>query len=95
MIQKSNGGNGQAVLDDLRHASPERALWQAVLLRAVEDALFGPAGIQGKNTRARIGQETRDYLTHPSDDLATVCDLAGLNMDVVIDRMCLLFTQSK
>lgn len=72
---------------EARHiTNPERALWQAVLLQAVEEALHGP-----KNTyrlhRAREWQEARDYITTPSKDLEMVCAMAGVEMDAVVERM--------
>ncbi len=67
--------------------NPERALWCEVLLRTVQDALFGAAQVGSKTTRARICEEARHYLTTPSDDLAEVCALAGMNMQAVIERM--------
>lgn len=71
-------------------ASPERAMWQMVLLLAVEDALTGPKGVKGDHEhrdphlhwhRARL------YVTKPSKDLAMVCALAGVEMDALIARM--------
>jgi hypothetical protein len=35
---------------------------------------------------ARMGREARDYITKPSQDLAMVCALAGVDMDAVNDR---------
>lgn len=67
-------------------ANPERALWQAVLLQAVEEALHGPKNVSPLH-RAREWQEARDYITTPSEDLAMVCSLAGVQMDAVVDRM--------
>jgi hypothetical protein len=67
--------------------NPQKNLWQAVLLRAIEDALrptmMGSAGFD----RDKAIQEARDYLTKPSRDLSMVCNLAGLDMQAVIDRM--------
>lgn len=69
--------------------NPERALWQAVLLQAVEEALHGPKNIAPLH-RAREWQEARDYITTPSKDLAMVCALAGVEMDAVVERMRVL-----
>ncbi len=67
--------------------SPAKELWQEVLLRAVEDALFGPRHVQKRATKIILCKEARDYLTQPSRDLSMVCNLAGLDMQAVIDRM--------
>lgn len=67
-------------------SNPERALWQMVLHQAVHDALHGPKGIP----RMQFGQrwqEARDYITSPSEDLAMVCAMAGVDMEAVVERM--------
>lgn len=68
---------------------PRRDLWQAVLLTTVEDALIGAPSMAGhpKVTRIRQIEEARRYLTRPSKDLTTVCTLAGLDPEAVIDAM--------
>ncbi|WP_137111943.1 hypothetical protein [Rhodobacter sp. SY28-1] len=67
-------------------ANPERALWQAVLLQAIEEALHGPKSVSTLH-RAREWQEARDYITTPSEDLEMVCSLAGVEMEAVVERM--------
>ena len=67
-------------------SNPERALWQAVLLQAVEEALTGPKNVTRLH-RARMWQEARDYITTPSEDLAMVCAMAGVEMEAVVERM--------
>lgn len=68
--------------------NPHRALWQAVLWQAVEDATMGVPGSKAtRHHRIRETQEARDYLTRPSAGLAEVCNNAGLEMDAVICRM--------
>lgn len=62
-------------------SNPERALWQMVLFQAVHDALHGPKGVP-RMQFARMRQEARDYITTPSKDLAMVCAMAGVEMDV-------------
>jgi hypothetical protein len=57
-----------------------------VLFLAVHDALHGPKNVP-KQKLARLWQEARDYITAPSEDLAMVCAMAGVNMDAVIERM--------
>lgn len=69
-------------------ATPERDLWQSVLLLAVEDALTGPKGPKGSaEYRTLQWQRARDYVTRPSKDLAEVCGLAGVDMEAMIERM--------
>lgn len=71
---------------ECRHiTNPERGLWQAVLLQAVEEALHGPKNVSPLH-RARMWREARDYITTPSKDLAMVCSLAGVEMDAVVER---------
>ncbi|MCB5409154.1 hypothetical protein [Pseudogemmobacter faecipullorum] len=65
----------------------ERDLWQEVLLCAINDALNAPTTSAGESRRIRQAQEARDYLTTPSDDLAEVCSLAGIEMDALLERM--------
>lgn len=69
--------------------SAERDLWQAVLLQAVTDALEGVAsgGSTSNETRIRMTEEARRYLTTPSQDLSTVCNLAGLDPVAVMEAM--------
>lgn len=76
--------------------SGEQDLWQSVLLIVVADALHGSprhvahkANAELHETARRVHecQKARDYLTRPSRDLAMVCNLAGLDMHAVIDRM--------
>lgn len=74
--------------DDEAAYNPHRALWQAVLMQAYEDAMNGVPGLKVQRlARIRQTQEARDYLTTPSADLAEVCGNIGLDMDAIIDRM--------
>jgi hypothetical protein len=66
--------------------NPERALWQMVLHQAVHDALHGPRG-DIKTRYAELWQEAREFIVTPSEDLAMVCAMAGVEMDAVIERM--------
>lgn len=66
--------------------NPERALWQMVLLQAVHDALHGPKGVPPYQ-RARMWKEARANVTKPSENLAMVCAMAGVEMNVVVQRM--------
>lgn len=69
--------------------SPEQDLWQAVLMRQVEDALYSVTGVTGykRHVRLRICVEARVYLTTPSRGLFDVCTSAGLDMHAVIEAM--------
>lgn len=67
--------------------NPEKTLWQEVLLRQVEDALHGPTGVNGKHNRIAKVRSARTFLTTPSQNLATVCSLAGLDHDAVVSSM--------
>lgn len=69
--------------------SPQRDLWQSVLLVTIQDALYGPAAadVSHKIARTQVCAQARHYLTQPSDDLAEVCGLAGIDMQALIDRL--------
>lgn len=69
--------------------NPHRNLWQEVLLVTVDDAILGPDrnSSHDPQTRIQLCKEARHYLTTPSKDLSTVCTLAGLDVDAVINRM--------
>ncbi|MTD98788.1 hypothetical protein GIY56_00630 [Paracoccus sp. YIM 132242] len=64
-----------------------RELWQAVLLRTVADAVLGVSQESNRDTRIRICEEARRYLTSPSRDLSEVCALADMDMNAVIEKM--------
>lgn len=69
--------------------NPERALWQSVLLLAIEEALNGVNG-NGNIPQAKrelMIERTRAYLTRPSHDLALVCSGAEIDMNALIERM--------
>ena len=68
-------------------ASPERNLWQEVLLHTINVArLKVPRRKLGENTLSEA-LDARRYLTTPSADLAMVCMFAGVDMDALVDRM--------
>ena len=67
--------------------NPEKNLWREVLYRFVCDALEGARDIYSRELKIRLCQEARIYLTRPSRDLSMICNLAGLEMQPVIDRM--------
>lgn len=72
---------------ECRHiTNPERGLWQAVLLQAVEEALHGPKNATPYQ-RPLMWREAREYITTPSKDLEMVCSLAGVEMEAVVERM--------
>lgn len=66
-----------------------RQLWQAVLLRAVDDALNGVPSMNGGSyeQRARETREARAFLTTPNKDFTMVCECAGFDPEAVRDRM--------
>lgn len=67
--------------------SPERELWQAVLLQVIGDAFESPSGIGKAVTRERVKREALEYLTRPSEDLAMLCSLAGVDMGALMGWM--------
>lgn len=67
--------------------NPEKNFWREVLYRFVCDALEGPRDIHDRENKIKQCRDARDYLTRPSRDLSMVCNLAGLDMQPVIDRM--------
>ena len=66
---------------------PERELWQEVLLRAITDARLDPCSWPIPASAYAETAEARAYLTTPSKDLATVCALAGVEVEALLDRM--------
>lgn len=66
----------------------EHALWCEVLHLAIQDALHG-ARIDGFDAKRKIDYtlETRRFLTTPSKDLAELCRLADVDMELLIERM--------
>ncbi|WP_460273911.1 hypothetical protein [Celeribacter sp. ULVN23_4] len=67
----------------------ERDLWTAVLLLAVEDATIGIGGesASSRQTKLRMIEEARTFLTTKSEDLQIVCDGAGLDIAEVVEHM--------
>lgn len=76
----------------------EQALWAAVLLSTVQDALEGVSGTIGRHpsVAARIAETkaARRYLTTYSEDLATVCSLAGFDVEFVMYHTRRLITEA-
>ena len=73
-----------------------RQLWQAVLARAVEDAVHGvPVSGVLPERREFETQEARRFLTRPSADLDLVCTFAGVDPEAVRDRMRLRIDKEK
>ncbi|PCD76229.1 hypothetical protein CLN94_10415 [Pseudothioclava arenosa] len=65
-----------------------RELWQAVLMRAIDDAVHGvPASGVSPERREFETQEARRFLTRPSADLDLVCTFAGVEPEAVRGRM--------
>jgi hypothetical protein len=59
-------------------ALPDKELWQAVIVRALMDALM-PGGDRLDKSRART------WLTGQSKDFTMVCSLAGFDQDFIRD----------
>ena len=72
---------------DRRISNPERALWQEVLLRTIADARLDPSSWPVPASALDEAAEARRYLTTPSEDLAAVCSMAGVEMEVLVERM--------
>lgn len=66
---------------------PEAELWQEVLRLAVDDALLGPINVPNRTSYLVECEKARNFLTTPSDHLATVCHLAGVDPRAVLERM--------
>lgn len=71
--------------------NPEQALWCEVLRLAIEDAscttsVATPGG-ETAERRAREHAQAVAWLSKPSRDLEFVCDLAGVDMEILIERM--------
>ena len=66
---------------------PERALWREVLLRQIDDALHGPAGITGTAERIRAIKDARRLLSKPSKQLDHLCTLADIDPSAVVARI--------
>jgi hypothetical protein len=67
--------------------NPRQALWQEVLLRTIDEALLGPQMVPNRAKAIQLCIQARAYLTRPSDDLTTVCSLAGIDPDAMMERM--------
>jgi hypothetical protein len=76
----------------------EQALWAAVLLSTVQDALEGASAVNIRRPSpvARIAETkaARRYLTTYSEDLATVCSLAGFEVEFVMQHMRRLIAEA-
>ena len=78
-------------------ASPEQQLWCAVIFQVINDAtrlpgLAARAAIKGVDPDGTFQVDLQAarhavvWLSRPSEDLLTVCDLAGCDMDAVVAR---------
>lgn len=76
----------------------EQALWAAVLLSTVQDALEGASAANSRRPTlaARIDETeaSRRYLTTYSEDLAMVCSLAGFDVEFVMQHMRRLIAEA-
>lgn len=75
------------MLDHSPAPSPETGLWQEVLFRAVLDARLSPDLWPVPHRHRNDCIAARAYLTHPSEDLAMVCSMAGVDMVALIERV--------
>ncbi|MBL4917455.1 hypothetical protein [Szabonella alba] len=75
------------MFDDPGRSSPERALWQEVLYRVISDARLDSDGGKIPRRRQEEYTEARAYLTEPSEDLALVCEMAGVDMGALVERI--------
>ena len=77
--------------------TPEQQLWCAVIFQAINDAtrlpgLAARAAIKGVDPDGTFQVDLQAarhavvWLSRPSEDLRTVCDLAGCDMDAVLAR---------
>lgn len=69
--------------------TPEQAIWQTVLVQAVNDALIGVTGNESGTRKAKIEatRAARRYFTEPHKDFATVCTIADLDPVAVREAM--------
>ena len=67
---------------DYRHASPERALWQTVLLTAIEDAML-PERCSESYNRAKVDADR--WVRGGGENFRAVCSYAGFDPDHVRD----------
>ncbi len=65
---------------DYRHASPERALWQTVLLTAIEDAML-PERRSERYNRAKMDADR--WIRCGGKDFRAACSYAGFDPDHV------------
>ena len=62
--------------------TPEKALWQAVVLRMAEDATFVGDG-SPSSTRQQDRRDAQRWFARAGKDFHEVCELAGLNPEFV------------
>ena len=67
---------------DYRHASPDRALWQTVLLTAIDDAMHPERRSESYN-RAKVDADR--WVRGGGKDFRAVCSYAGFDPDHVRD----------
>jgi hypothetical protein len=67
---------------DYRHASPERALWQTVLLTAIEDAMLPE---RRSDSYKRAKRDADRWIRGGGKDFRAVCNYAGFDPDHVRD----------
>lgn len=67
--------------------NPERALWQEVLLRHIQDALSGPSNTPNEQHYTHIVESARKFLTKRTKGLDALCLAAGVDTDAVVTAM--------
>jgi hypothetical protein len=67
---------------DYAHTSPERMMWQMVLLTAIEDAML-PARSSAEDIAAK--RDAHRWLRKGDEDFRAVCNYAGFDPDHVRD----------
>ena len=88
MYSRGNGRRSKSIWAHEPILTPERKLWRAVLLQALEDAEMSPAGDGTGTDPVEASAEARQYLRADippkAEDLKLVCDFAELPADRVV-----------
>ena len=81
-------GHAEEIIHEGNNALPEKALWVAVLCRAVLDACKGPpelklANVSHRNQYTYDRNQARHFFMEGGAHFREVCDMAGRNPDYV------------
>lgn len=81
--------DGMDFHDGLSAVQGRENLWRAVLMNAIEEAVFGisRSNYGSLSRRAAMIKDARDYVTIPNKDFDMVCSLAGLDPEAVRERV--------